>query len=259
MGNILDKIIVNKHREVEAKAAMGVYSRLETATAQASTTRSMSRALKESATGIIAEFKRYSPSKGAIHPQADVTEIVPGYEAAGATACSILTDTRFFGGSETDLANARSTVSLPLLRKDFIIDSRQIMEAAVYGADAVLLIAAALSFDEIVTLTDCAHSYGLEVLLELHNERELDRFYPEVDMVGVNNRDLTTFVTDPMLSLRLATQLPEEIVKIAESGLTSFAEVRKLREAGYRGFLIGERFMREADPAGALKMFINGK
>lgn len=186
-----------------------------------------------------------------------VDKVIPAYTEAGASACSILTDTPYFGGALTDLAMARSLTNIPLLRKDFIVSRYQIREATLYGADAILLIASALDRNEIEKFTDYAHSLNLEVLLELHSLDEINKFYPEVDMVGVNNRDLTTFHTDPALSLSIANELPDNIVKIAESGLTSMREVNRLRDAGYRGFLIGETFMRHRDPGLALHNFLN--
>ncbi len=253
MANILQQIVDNKRREVEA---MSRHS-LPIVAAHPTGLRSMSRALTESPTGIIAEFKRRSPSKGDIHPMAMVNEVIPAYTQGGASACSILTDTPYFGGALTDLAAARNLTDIPLLRKDFIVSEFQIREAAIYGADAILLIASALNRDEIERLTAYAHSLNLEVLLELHSADEMDRFCPEVDMVGINNRNLSTFHTDPTLSLTLARELPDEVVKVAESGLTSMDEVRRLRDAGYRGFLIGETFMRHTDPGQALTQFIN--
>lgn len=254
MTNILDIITANKRREVEAVAALAGEI---PATAADRPTVSMKQALTESPTGIIAEFKRRSPSKGEIHPLALVREVVPAYESAGAAACSVLTDTVFFGGALTDLAVARGCAELPLLRKDFIVSHRQITEARLYGADAILLIAAALSRREVENFTRYAHSLDLEVLFEIHNAAELEKFCPEVDMVGVNNRDLRTFATDPQLSATVARELPENVVKVAESGITSLTEVKRLRDAGFSGFLIGERFMREADPGKALREFLS--
>lgn len=254
MANILDKIIANKRREVESTIRLlGEEVRFDGGRA----TVSMSRALLDSPTGIIAEFKRRSPSKGEIHPLALVGEVLPAYEDAGAAACSVLTDTVYFGGALTDLANARAVSNLPLLRKDFIISRRQIAEARANGADAVLLIAAALTAAEVDDFTRYAHSLDLEVLFEIHNAGELEKYSPEVDMVGVNNRDLTTFATDPLLSERIARELPPEVVKVAESGLSSIAEVMRLRDAGFSGFLIGETFMRDEKPGDALRRFLN--
>lgn len=254
MGNILEKIIQNKRMEVEA--AMLRVPQLPSMDLSRPT-RSMSGALKESTTGIIAEFKRRSPSKGDIHPCALVSDVIPGYAEAGASACSVLTDTPFFGGALSDLDMARRLVDIPLLRKDFIVSDYQIHEAATHGADAILLIASALSRKEIEHFTSTAHSLNLEVLLELHSMDELEKFCPEVEMVGINNRNLSTFHTDPTLSLKMARELPDGVVKVAESGLTSMDEVRRLRDAGYQGFLIGETFMKACDPAEALAEFIS--
>lgn len=219
---------------------------------------SMAEALINSDTGIIAEFKRRSPSRGEIHPMAQVSDIVPAYERNGAAACSVLTDTPFFGGSLSDLMAASSLVSIPLLRKEFIIDERQLVWARMAGASAVLLIAALLTREQIDTFTYKAHELGLEVLLELHSMTELDKYCEHTDMVGINNRDLTTFHTDPTLSIRMAAELPSGVVKIAESGLTSIEEVKRLRDLGYEGFLIGETFMKHRNPGEALKNFLNG-
>ena len=259
MNNILGQIVTNKRREVEALKALVPEALVVKAAEGASyDTVSLRQALTDSPTGIIAECKRRSPSKGEIHPKADVSAVVAGYAANGAAACSVLTDTVYFGGSLADLAVARSVVSLPLLRKDFIVSAYQIYQARACGADAVLLIAAVLSTDEIRRFTLVAHQLGLEVLLELHDETEFYKYTPEVDVVGVNNRNLTTFVTDTAVSLRMAKVLPADAVKVAESGLRTMADVEALRSAGYSGFLIGETFMKTADPGSALKEFING-
>lgn len=254
MGNILDKIVANKRREIEAVNAIdGVLPQVSDQRVPLS----FRQALLDSPSGIIAEFKRRSPSKGEIHPLALVKDIVPAYEASGAAACSVLTDTVYFGGALSDLAVARSCASLPLLRKDFIVSHRQIAEARIYGADAVLLIASVLSAKEIEDYTRYAHSLGLEVLFEIHNTAEIEKYCPEIDMVGVNNRDLRTFATDPQLSAVVARELPAEVVKVAESGLSDYDEVKRLRDAGFRGFLIGEAFMRHADPGEALRKFLS--
>lgn len=258
MTDILQQIVANKRREVAAKAALGLYRGIETQVVRVlRTPLSMSRRLEESPTGIIAEFKRRSPSKGEIHPRAMAEKVLGGYERAGAAACSVLTDTPYFGGSLDDLALARRSVSLPLLRKEFIVDERQILEARCYGADAVLLIASVLTAGEIERFTLTAHHAGLEVLLELHGNCELDKMTDGVDMIGVNNRNLATFKVDIEESLLMVSQLPRDAVKVAESGITSMMQLRELRAAGYQGFLIGERFMRNADPASALNDFIN--
>lgn len=250
--NILHEIVASKRREIAAAAVAGLYSERIPDTP----TRPMSKALASSPCGIIAECKRRSPSKGEIHPMAMAEDIVGGYARAGAAACSVLTDTPFFGGSILDLMRARQAVDIPLLRKDFIIDERQIFEARQAGADAILLIAAVLSPSEAERLASTATALGLEVLMEFHSTDELDRMNPHVSMAGVNNRNLTTFATDPELSLRMCGYLPEGVVKVAESGLTSMTEIRHLQSAGYRGFLIGETFMRHPDPGNALSAFL---
>ncbi len=217
---------------------------------------SMKQHLAASPYGIIAEFKRRSPSKGWIHQEADPALVTPAYQAAGASALSILTDAPFFGGSLKDLRVARQRVNLPILRKDFIVSTYQLYQAKLTGADAVLLIAAALSIDECRHLAAEAHRLQLEVLLELHREEELAYINEDIDMVGINNRNLGTFHTDVENSFRLAEQLPKDTVLVSESGISQPATVRQLRQAGFRGFLIGETFMRDADPGRALAGFI---
>ncbi|WP_071133663.1 indole-3-glycerol phosphate synthase TrpC [Millionella massiliensis] len=257
MNTILDKIIETKQAEVAAaKKARPFAALLEEAQAVSRQPHSFRAALERSDTGIIAEFKRRSPSKGFIHQGAQIAEIVPGYAASGATACSILTDTEYFGGSLDDLREARSLTTVPLLRKDFIIDEYQIAEARVTGADVILLIAAALHPEKVNQLCSFAHHLKLEILLEVHKPQELDCICPTIDVVGVNNRNLETFVTDIRTSFELAEQIPTSFVRISESGISSPESVLRLREAGYRGFLMGENFMKEPQPADALRHFI---
>ena len=222
----------------------------------------MSRVLASSSSGIIAEFKRRSPSKGWMHPQADVSKIVPAYENGGASACSILTDSHYFGGCLSDLQQARRLVSMPLLRKDFIIDAYQIYQSRMLGADAILLIAACLTHGECQQLAETAHELQMEILLEIHSEEELDYLDCRPDMLGVNNRNLGTFTTDVHNALRLVDAMREAVkdtqtVMIAESGIRDTTTVRQLREAGFRGFLIGETFMKTEDPGTTLTQFIN--
>jgi indole-3-glycerol phosphate synthase len=240
--------------------------------------RSMKRALASSPAGIIAEFKRRSPSKGWIYETAKADEIPAAYEAAGASAISILTDEKFFGGSLRDIRTARPLVDIPILRKDFIIDEYQLLQARIAGADAVLLIAACLTQEECADLTARAHALGLEVLLEIHSPRELAYISKDVDMVGVNNRNLGTFVTDVENSFRIAGQLQQTIagvrnisdaqdssdtprnlpLLVSESGISHPETICRLRTAGFRGFLIGETFMKTPQPGDALKGFIQG-
>ena len=238
--SVLNRILKTKQEEVtERKNRISERDLMSTLLAGRQRL-SMRKALEESATGIIAEFKRKSPSGGFIHEAAGVQEVVGGYVR----------------GSLLDLAMARRVSDIPLLRKDFIVDSYQLAEAVAYGADAVLLIAAALSPAQCRELADAAHGLGLEILLEIHREEELEYVSPEMDMVGINNRNLTTFETDIYTSFRLASQVPVACLKVAESGIRAMETVVGLRRLGFRGFLIGEHFMREAQPAQALKNFV---
>ena len=214
------------------------------------------RDLGVSDTGIIAEFKRHSPSKGWIREAANAEQIVSGYVRGGASALSVLTDTPNFGGSLSDLRRVRTRVDVPLLRKDFIIDPYQVWQSKAVRADVILLIAAALTPEECRSLALLAHELRMEVLLELHDEQELGHVCDEADMVGINNRCLGTFVTDPEHSFRMAEQLPRGHVLVSESGLSRPETVRRLRAAGYRGFLMGEAFMSAPAPDVALSDFI---
>lgn len=259
--DILQDIIANKRMEVERqKAAVSLRTLLSLGGDRLERpTRSMREALASSPYGIIAEFKRKSPSKGWLHPRAEVTDVVPAYEAGGASACSVLTDGKFFGGSLGDLWKACHLADLPLLRKDFIIDTYQLFQAKVMGADAVLLIAAALTREECRILTDTAHGLNLEVLLEIHSEKELDYVDESTDMLGVNNRHLGTFHTDVENSVRLADRLRGlGPLLVSESGIARTDTVRQLRAAGFQGFLIGETFMRTKNPGDTLAHFIEG-
>lgn len=221
---------------------------------------SMRESILRSASGIIAEFKRRSPSKGEIHPNpsVDAADIAAGYERAGAAAISVLTDGTFFGGSSLDFVAARRAAAhTPMLRKEFIIDEYQIFEARAMGADAILLIAAILDCASCRRLAATAHSLGLEVLLELHDPTEIGHVGDHTDMVGVNNRNLGSFVTSLENSVRMAPLLPSDLLRVSESGIGDPATVRALRGHGYRGFLMGENFMKTDDPAAALAQFIN--
>lgn len=218
---------------------------------------SMSKALTSSATGIIAEFKRKSPSKGWIHRDVRPEEVTPLYQSNGASAISILTDTEYFGGYDEYIQQTRRAgVTIPILYKNFVIDEYQLFQARFCGASAVLLIAACLTKDECKHLQHLAHELGLETLLEMHSDRDFDYAALEPDMYGINNRNLGTFTTDVNNSFRLAGQLPQGACLVSESGISSAETVKELREVGFKGFLIGERFMREADPGAALKQFI---
>ena len=259
MADILETIVANKRKEVaRQKQAVNLQTlvalggdRLERPTF------SMRQFLASSATGIIAEFKRKSPSKGWLHPGAKVQDVIPFYAEGGASACSILTDGDFFGGSLSDLQQARRLVNIPLLRKDFIVDPYQLYQARVMGADAVLLIAACLSKEECAQLAATAHSLQLEVLLEVHSAEELDHVNADIDMLGVNNRHLGTFNTDVKHSFTLIDQLKGYApLLVSESGISQAETVKQLRAAGFRGFLIGETFMKTAQPGETLRNFI---
>lgn len=242
MKDILQEIIEDKKRMIDSLCAPKV---------------SMSKALLDSPTGIIAEFKRRSPSKGWIKEEGRPDIIPLSYQQNGAAALSILTDRNYFGGDDEFIRQARqSGVSLPVLYKNFVINELQLYQALLCGASAVLLIAACLSKAECRYLIDKAHSLGLQVLLEMHSEPELEYAELEPDMCGINNRNLGSFVTSVENSFRLAEKLPKDAVKVSESGISNPQTVAQLREAGFRGFLIGETFMKTPDPGLSLAQFI---
>lgn len=257
--DILDEIIAHKRIKIAAQEQNVPISFLEDLLEKnddMAKVHSMKASLAASATGIIAEFKRRSPSKDWINRDADAKVIPASYQQAGASALSILTDEHFFGGGLRDIRAARPTVSLPILRKDFIISRYQLLQAKAAQADAVLLIAAALSKEGCSTLACEAHKLGLEVLLEMHHEGELDYVNEHVDMAGINNRNLGTFHTDVENSFRMAEKLPADILKVSESGISNPQTVKLLRQEGFRGFLIGETFMKTANPGNTLSTFI---
>ena len=252
--DILQTIVSHKRQEVRRQMEAIPLAALQYRIGDPSPRRSLKQSLAESSTGIIAEFKRRSPSKGWIKEDADATRIPAAYERAGATALSILTDGEFFGGRLADIMAARPSTSLPILRKDFVVHPYQLYQAKLADADAVLLIAAVLTPQECKDLARLAHDLGLEILLEIHHEAELDHLNDDIDLLGVNNRCLGTFHTDVACSFRLA--LPKDRLLVSESGISQPDTVRRLREAGFRGFLIGENFMKEPDPGQALSRFI---
>jgi indole-3-glycerol phosphate synthase len=253
---ILDKIITDKKLEVAERKQQISISELEKTAAFSQKGLSLKQNLINSQSGIIAEFKRKSPSKGWIHADADVKTITSGYSQNGASGISILTDFPYFGGKPEDLIQARPNIACPVLRKDFMIDEYQLFEAKSYGADVVLLIAAALTTGECKNLACKAKELGLETLLEIHNKEELSHINEYVDIVGVNNRNLKTFEVSTDVSVSLATLIPNEFVKISESGISNVQTVRELRQIGYKGFLMGENFMKEENPAEELRRFI---
>lgn len=254
---ILDEIIEYKKKEVESCKELFPVSTLEENPLFSRQAYSLkSSVLNPLKTGIIAEFKRKSPSKGVINDKVFVDDVTQGYAAAGASGLSVLTDFNFFGGSIDDLMIARQMNQIPILRKEFIIDEYQIIEAKAYGADAILLIAAVLSSKEIETLYKCANNIGLEVLLEIHDQEELKKINGNADLVGINNRNLKTFEVNLDHSIKLAKELPAGMPKIAESGISSPETIKRLKKEGFEGFLIGENFMKTSNPGLAFNNFV---
>lgn len=256
--NILDKIVIEKRKEVAERKEQLPIATLENSLFYGRQTVSMKEnILRKDKFGIISEFKRKSPSKGMINEFAEVEKVTAGYVQAGASALSVLTDEKFFGGSSKDLSTARKINACPIIRKDFIIDEYQIVEAKSIGADCILLIAAILTPKEVERLAKFAKSLNLEILLELHDEEELEHICNEVDLVGINNRNLKDFTVDINKSIEMAKRIPDDFVKVAESGISEVATILKFRENGFKGFLMGERFMHEEKPELACANFIN--
>lgn len=256
--NILDKIVTRKLEEVAAAKQKVSVAELE---ANPNFNRKplvfKDFLLDENRTGIIAEFKRRSPSKGLINGIADVAEVTQAYNLAGASALSVLTDTDFFGGKADDLLQARAVNQIPVLRKDFMIDEYQILEAKAWGADIVLLIASILTPQQIVDFGSLAQSLGLSVLLEVHDLAELERsICPNVDAIGVNNRNLGDFTVNIQTSFDLVDRIPNEFLKISESAIDNPQVIKDLKAVGYNGFLIGENFMKTDNPGKAIREFV---
>ncbi len=256
--NILDKIVADKHQEVALRKQLIPVKQLQQSVLFEKETISLSTNLRNSSkAGIIAEHKRRSPSKAVINQNSNVWDVAKGYENAGAAGMSVLTDGKYFGGSLDDLLTARASVNLPLLRKDFIIDSYQLLEAKAYGADVCLLIAACLSRKEIKELSEFAKSLNLEVLLEVHNKQELEKaLMPSIDLLGVNNRNLKTFEVSLETSKALSNLIPDDFVKVSESGISSTDAIKELQNYDYKGFLIGENFMKSTDPVQSIQDFM---
>jgi len=257
-GNILDRIVKRKRDEI-------VLSKLKTPLIKLEKSEFFSRVcfslpdsiLDPNLTGIIAEFKRKSPSKGIINDKLSVEEVTNGYASAGASALSVLTDESFFGGNDKDLVAARKANNIPILRKDFMLDEFQVIEAKALGADIILLIASILSPLEIQNLSKLAKSLGMNVLLEVHNLEELNRsLCDDLDAVGVNNRNLGDFSVSIQHSYDLVDHIPSDFMKISESGISDPKKIAELKRAGFNGFLIGENFMKETDPGKAMKEFV---
>ncbi|MCZ2084701.1 MAG: indole-3-glycerol phosphate synthase TrpC [Flavobacteriales bacterium] len=253
--NILDKIIEQKKQEVAEAIKKISLTQLKDSAFFNRKTFSLKESV-ESGSGIIAEFKRQSPSKGIINDEAGVLEVAKSYQKFGASGISILTDSEFFGGKLGDILKVRDEISIPILRKDFMIDEYQFYEAKANGADVILLIAACLSPNQVQEFTQLSHELGLEVLLEIHTEEELKHFNKEIDLVGFNNRNLKDFKVDLQHSVNLKNVLPTEVLAVAESGIYSIEDFKFLKEKGFDGFLMGEYFMRNENPGIALKEFI---
>lgn len=255
--NILDRIVIDKRKEVDIRKSIIPLTQLETSVLFHRETNSLVNRLRQSNSGIIAEHKRRSPSKSVINQDLNVQDVADGYENAGVCGMSVLTDGKYFGGSLDDLLVARASCDLPLLRKEFIIDEYQILEAKAYGADVILLIAAILDRNEIKQFSELSKSLNLNVLLEIHNEEELHKsIMPSLDMLGVNNRDLKTFQVSLETSKKLSTKIPDDFVKVSESGISSTSAIKELQPYGYKGFLIGENFMKTDNPGKEAETFI---
>jgi len=254
---ILEKIIADKRNEVELRKHLIPITQLQQSVLFDRAKNSLKNRLTDSPYGIIAEHKRRSPSKSVINQSLNVQDVAKGYENAGVCGMSVLTDQKYFGGSIEDLLTARASCNLPLLRKDFILDPYQIMEAKAYGADVILLIASALSRAAIKSLSLCAQQLELEVLLEVHNQEELEKaLMPSLDMIGVNNRNLKTFEVDLKHSRELSNYIPKDFVKVSESGIGNVTAIKGLKPHGFQGFLIGENFMKTDNPGESAKEFI---
>jgi indole-3-glycerol phosphate synthase len=258
MNSILDRIVTDKHTEVALRKQLIPIKQLEHSVLFEHQSPSLSTRLINSTSGLITEHKRRSPSKDCINQNLNVQDVAKGYETAGACGMSVLTDMKYFGGSLEDLLISKASCEIPLLRKEFIIDTYQIVEAKAYGADVILLIAAILSRDEIQAFSRLAQSLGMEVLLEIHNEDELQKsIMPSLNMIGVNNRNLKTFEVSLETSRTLSGLIPDEFVKISESGIRTVEDIKSLQPYGYKGFLIGENFMKTEKPGAAAADFIN--
>lgn len=258
MMNILEEILAHKRREVKEHSELYPVKLLERSPYFNAKPVSLAKYLeRKELCGVIAEFKRKSPSKGVINEYADPAEVCLEYMQAGASALSVITDSNYFAGSNQDLVTARKFNYCPILRKDFIVDKYQVTEARSIGADAILLIAEVLSKDELQALFRFATDLGLEVLFEVHSTENLEKLPADAQMVGINNRNLKNFDVNVEKSLELVSQLPPDVLKVAESGIDSPRTAAMLLNKGFSGLLMGERFMREASPGTACKLFIS--
>ncbi len=256
--SILKTIVDHKKKEVASTKSLIPISALQKMDNFSRNTFKLTEFLSSAEkTGIIAEFKRKSPSKGIINDSAKVELVTAGYAKNRASALSVLTDFIFFGGSVDDLQRARAINTIPILRKDFIIDEYQIYEAKAIGADAILLIASILDKNQVKTFAKKAHELGLQVLMEIHAEQELKLISEHLDVIGINNRNLKTFKVNLQQSIELIKKIPDEFLKISESGISSVDDIKNLKKHGFSGFLIGENFMKTADPVFSFANFVN--
>ena len=257
MKTILDEIVDQKRIEILEKQKINSIEDFKNSeNFNLPVKSSKASILDESKSGIIAEFKRKSPSKGFINKDANVKEVVAGYEKFGAAVISVLTDEQFFGGSFDDLIDAKNVLNIPILRKDFIVDEYQVYETKAIGADLMLLIAECLTKDEVYNLAKTAKEIGLEVLLELHSEDQLEKVNEFIDLIGINNRNLKNFEVDIEKSKQILKQLPKDLIKVAESGISDPETVKELRQAGFQAFLIGENFMKAENTTLAFEQFV---
>lgn len=255
--NVLDEIIAYKRIEVVGKKASTSVNSLESSKYFKRQMPSFYNALIKDGPSIIGEFKRKSPSKGIINIHSEIEDVALGYEEAGVAAISVLTDTEYFGGENQDLLKVAAITKMPILRKEFIIDEYQVIESKSIGASAILLIASVLTKEEVQNLSSIAKGIGLEVLFEIHDEKDLEKLDDNIRIIGVNNRNLKTFEISIENSMKLLSFLPDDCIKVAESGFKSTRDVNVLFALGYNAFLIGENFMKSEDPGKAAKGFIN--
>ena len=253
--SILREIVLNKRKEIDFLKKNRPISKIEKSQYFNREVISLKKSLIEKS-GIISEFKRKSPSKPNINLDAEVITITRGYELSNSSGISILTDSKYFGGSNEDITSVRSEINIPILRKDFILDEYQIIESKSLGADVILLIAASLSKEDVKNLSRFAKTFDLQVILEIHSEDELSYLCDSIDVVGVNNRNLKNFETDINNSINIAGMIPSSFLKISESGISTSKEILRLKEYGFDGFLIGENFMKKEDPVFACNDFI---
>ena len=255
--DILEQIVARKKAIVAERKRTNPIPTFALSSYYARNVISLSESLRaENSSGIISEFKRRSPSKGIINAKAMVPEVTKAYSKAGAAGLSILTDTPFFSGVTDDLLAARAVNNIPILRKDFIVDEHQVYETKAMGADVMLLIAECLTKAEVKHLASLAKFIGLEIIMEIHSEEQLEKYTPDIDIIGVNNRNLKTFEVSIEQSKQLFDKLPQDVIKISESGISDIAAIQELKAVGYQGFLIGENFMKTENPGLACEAFI---